>query len=76
MKLTLAFCGTCGTPLYKVGDLKELRGKIIVYAGTLDEADGLSQAKPTEEMYTKHRAEWLPTIKEANQSAEFSENLS
>lgn len=76
MNLTLVFCGTCSTPLYKVGSRKELEGKIILFAGTLDESDGLNLAKPAEELYTKHRAKWLPVIEEVQQSAEFSEHLS
>lgn len=72
MQLTLFFCGTCGTPLYKVGDREELRGNIIVYAGTLDDLSEIDRAKPDQELYTKYRVRWLPVIEEAQQNMEFA----
>ncbi|RJE27375.1 Glutathione-dependent formaldehyde-activating enzyme [Aspergillus sclerotialis] len=73
MKLTHFFCDTCGTPLYKVLDGEAFRGKIIIYAGSLDAPDGLNRVKPDEELYVKHRVDWVPVIGETRQTMAFGE---
>lgn len=68
-KLTVYFCGDCGSTLYKTHEL--FPGKVVVLAGTLDDAEGLEQAKPQVELFTKHRASWLPVLSWADQKDEF-----
>lgn len=64
--ITSYFCGDCGTTLYRDGGL--FPGKKIVKAGVLDDLDALNKAKPTTELYVKHRVDWVPETPGAQQS--------
>lgn len=68
-KLTVNFCDNCGCSIYKMHD--SFPGNAIILAGTLDEPDGLEQAKPDAELYTKHRVPWLSSLEGAKQKMEF-----
>lgn len=74
MKLKHFFCGSCGTPLYKLLDGEAFRGKMVIYAGTLDALDGLNRVRPDEELYVEHRVDWVPVIRETRQSLAFGEH--
>ncbi|CEJ60850.1 hypothetical protein PMG11_09406 [Penicillium brasilianum] len=67
--LTIYFCGDCGTGIYKTHEL--FPQKVVVLAGTLDEADGLELAKPEVELWTKYRSSWLTGLDFAEQKEEF-----
>lgn len=71
MALSIHFCDTCGTPLYKTADRESFLGKVIVQAGTLDDASMLDHAKPGMELYVKHRVGWLSELGEVQQNQEF-----
>lgn len=68
-KLTIYFCGDCGSTIYKTHEL--FPGSVVVLAGTLDDANGLEQAKPQVELFTKRRPSWLPGLSWAEQKDEF-----
>lgn len=71
MTLSVFFCDTCGTPIYKTADRESFRGKAIIQGGTLDDARMLSQAKPGMELYVKHRVGWLHDLGDVQQNQEF-----
>ena len=71
MKLTVHFCDNCGGVIYKTADNDLFRGYAIVQAGTLDDQEGLEQAKPEMELYTKYRAPWLSNLDWAAQKQGF-----
>ncbi|KAJ5466684.1 hypothetical protein N7539_009413 [Penicillium diatomitis] len=67
--LTVFFCGDCGSAVYKTHGL--FPEKVVLLAGTLDDADGLEQAKPQVELFVKHRPSWLNGLDWADQKMEF-----
>lgn len=71
MKLTVNFCDNCGSTIYKIADHELFRGNAVVQAGALDDPQGLEQAKPELEVYTKYRAPWLPNLDWAMKKPEF-----
>lgn len=71
MKLTVHFCDNCGTAVYKKADHDLFRGCVVLLAGTLDDQNGLEQAKPEMELFTKYRAPWLKRLDWATQKEEF-----
>jgi hypothetical protein len=68
-KLTVYFCGDCGTTIYKTHEL--FPGMVVILAGTLDDPQGLEQAKPMVELFSKHRVSWLPGLSWTEQKEEF-----
>ena len=74
LKLTLSFCGDCGSALCKTADADEFRGLKIVFAGTLDGAGegGGVETKPDGELWVKYRVPWLQEIKGAQQFQGFA----
>ncbi|KAF7716340.1 GFA domain-containing protein [Penicillium ucsense] len=68
-KLTVFFCENCGSSVYKTHGL--FPEKVVLLAGTLDDADGLEQAKPQVELFVKHRPSWLHGLDWADQKMEF-----
>lgn len=69
LKLTINFCDNCGCVIYKTHE--SFPGSVVALAGTLDEPDGLEQAKPDMELWTKHRVSWLSSLQGAEQKLEF-----
>lgn len=68
-KLTVYFCGDCGSTIYKTHEL--FPGMVVILAGTLDDPQGLEQAKPVVELFSKHRVSWLPGFSWTEQKEEF-----
>lgn len=68
-KLTVYFCGDCGSAIYKTHEL--FPGMVVILAGTLDDPQGVEQAKPVVELYSKHRVSWLPGFSWTEQKDEF-----
>ena len=71
-----AFCGDCGTWLYKQVEVDPWRGFYLVQAGTTDlepgkEAQGFWADPPVVELWVSERAPWLQPIKGAEQKAQF-----
>jgi hypothetical protein len=69
MELTINFCPNCGCMIYKTHEL--FPGKVVVFAGTLDDPDGLENSKPEAELFSKRRVRWLPGLSWAEQKEEF-----
>lgn len=79
MTLTIHFCETCGTKIYKEGTADAFKGLVIVQAGTLDEVEGeegkgmgLGDVQVGAELYVKDRVKWVPARSETVQCQEFS----
>jgi hypothetical protein len=78
MELELNFCVDCGSLLCKEPQGEANQGATIVFAGTLDEADGNAQAlvletmKPQAELWIKYRVSWVNPIEGAAQFQEFN----
>ena len=68
-KLTVYFCGECGSVIYKQHE--SFPGSAVILAGTLDDPEGLEKSKPQVELYAKHRVSWLPVLAGAEQKPEF-----
>ncbi|MCJ1375901.1 hypothetical protein MMC20_007139 [Loxospora ochrophaea] len=60
--ITSFFCDSCGTTLWR--ESTGFPGIKIVKEGTLDTVSG---GKPTLELYTPRRAEWVPEVTAAEQ---------
>jgi hypothetical protein len=72
MPLHIRACPDCGCATGKVADADAYRGLYILFAGTLDDQDGLATAAPDAELWVKYRPEWLPEIKGAQQCQTFT----
>lgn len=68
-KLTVYFCGQCGSTIYKTHEL--FPGVVVILTGTLDDTEKFEELKPEVELYVKHRASWLPELTWALQKEEF-----
>ncbi|KAJ9130359.1 hypothetical protein NKR23_g12239 [Pleurostoma richardsiae] len=64
------FCPDCGTTLIKESEAEMFKSVYMVQAGTIDSHD-LIKEKPTVELWTCHRAEWIQPTPEVEQKAEF-----
>lgn len=64
--ITSYFCGDCGTTLFREGAI--FPNMKILKVGVLDDYDALNKAKPTTELYVKHRVEWVPETPGAQQN--------
>jgi len=67
-----AFCGNCGTWLYKQVEANPFEGFYLVQAGTTDlepgsEANGYWTAAPEVELWVTERAPWLAPVEGAEQ---------
>ena len=71
MPLTVKFCGTCGTTLYKTANTEAFKGIAILLAGTIDDPKALDQAAPDMELWVKYRTSWLPVLSQVAQHQEF-----
>jgi hypothetical protein len=69
INLTRHFCPDCSAAIYKESDVEWLSGKVIVFAGTLDE---LELPKPDTEFWVKYRLPWVEAVGGAAQMQEFS----
>ncbi|KAH0565732.1 hypothetical protein GP486_000874 [Trichoglossum hirsutum] len=70
MMLTINFCSTCGSTLWKKGDVGPLRELAIVEVGTLDDLGVLDGLRPQAELYTCYRAKWLGELEGTVQNKE------
>lgn len=68
-KLTVNFCSTCGSTIYKTHE--KFPGMVVVLTGTLDGLDALEQGKPEAELYAQYRVSWIPDFNWAEQRPEF-----
>lgn len=73
MKMEFSFCAGCGVNVYKTGDHDAFKGLVIVQAGTLDNKDGIRNARPAAELYVKDRVSWVPEFLGVGQIQEFPE---
>ncbi|KAK5991704.1 hypothetical protein PT974_07737 [Cladobotryum mycophilum] len=71
MTLTIFFCETCSTILYKHATAEMFAEFSLIQAGTLDGGDKGELSKPGVEMYVKERMPWLSGIHEVAQKQEF-----
>ena len=74
MTLTIHFCTTCGTKIYKEGNAGAFIGMAIVQAGTLDAGKGMGieDVNVQVELYVKDRVKWMSAREGAGQCVEFS----
>lgn len=64
--MTNHFCSTCGTLMYRVGDL--FPGVSILRLGTVDDFSLFAgKLKPRTELFTKDRVSWFPGVEGAKQ---------
>lgn len=72
--ITVHFCGTCATTLWKHGGNEKFDHYWVVQAGTLDAEGkgGLDVIRPTEEYWTSLRASWLGNLEGMRQFREFA----
>jgi hypothetical protein len=66
-----SFCDNCGAYIGKELPNGRFKGTFLIAAGTLDA--GLDGVKPNVEIWTKHRADWLPELSGIAQATEFPE---
>lgn len=61
--------------VYKETTGDAFKGFVIIFAGTLDEGDGLElgDVKPTAELWCKYRVGWVTEMEGAMQCEEFPE---
>ena len=74
--ITAAFCGDCGSWLYKQAEADPWHGFFLVEAGTTDvepgqEAQGYWTNPPAVELWVSERAPWLGSVQGADQRAQF-----
>ena len=79
LAITLTFCGTCSTAIYKHGGSEKYEEYYVVQGGTIDAAEGdggqtmgIDVFVPDEEYWTKSRACWLGPMKGLKQFEEFA----
>jgi hypothetical protein len=65
--VTTVFCGDCGSPLWREGELSDPQGQRVVRVGCLDGEGAVSAAKPLVEIYTCDKAGWVGVTEEAEQ---------
>ena len=68
--ITSHFCGDCGSTMWRDG--LGFPGLKIIKAGTLDDVDALAKAKPTAELFTLTRVDWVNEIPGAAQKQTMS----
>jgi len=68
--ITSYFCGDCGSTMWRDGP--SFPGLKIIKAGTLDDVDALAKAKPTVELFTPRRVDWVNEIPGAAQKQTIS----
>lgn len=68
--ITSYFCGDCGSTMWRDGP--GFRGLKVIKAGTLDDVDALAKAKPTAELFTLTRVDWVNEIPGAAQKQTMS----
>ncbi|TVY46420.1 hypothetical protein LOCC1_G003767 [Lachnellula occidentalis] len=64
-KLSVYFCGICGTCLYKQLHMTPFDQNFVIQSGTLDEVEGKLGADvepPDQESFIECRASWLPAF--------------
>jgi hypothetical protein len=66
-----SFCDNCGSWIGKELPNGRFKGLFLIAAGTLDA--GLDGVKPDAEIWTTHRAAWLPELAGIAQAKEFPE---
>ncbi|KAF3797545.1 hypothetical protein GCG54_00008537 [Colletotrichum gloeosporioides] len=69
--VTNHFCGSCGTTLWREGP--KTQGLCYVKAGILDDADAVNMRKPSAEIFTTRRIEWMKPMEGALQKKELME---
>ncbi|THX57655.1 hypothetical protein D6D06_03581 [Aureobasidium pullulans] len=69
--VTTVFCGECGSPLWREGDMSEADGILVVRVGCLDDKDAVTESKPLNELYTSGRAGWLSEMEGTKQLHHF-----
>jgi len=68
--ITSYFCGDCGSTMWRDGP--GFQGLKVIKAGTLDDVDALAKAKPTVELFTPTRVDWVDKIPGAIQKQTMS----
>ena len=69
MTLTVYFCDTCGSAIYKEGTAKEFAGVVLVQAGTVHVAE---MEPPGAELYVAERPAWLMAVRGTGQMLDFN----
>jgi hypothetical protein len=63
--VTTVFCGDCGSPLWREGEMTDPMGAVIIRAGTMDGSSGkevINEAEPAVELYAASRADWIKEL--------------
>lgn len=63
--ITSAFCGDCGSTLYREGET--FGSSKVIKAGILDGSSALNDAKPVIELFAPERVEWVSQVGGADQ---------
>ncbi|KAG9518499.1 hypothetical protein KCV07_g5458, partial [Aureobasidium melanogenum] len=69
--VTTVFCGDCGSSLWRVGDMSDEQGIMVVRVGVLDGEEAVKENKPAVEVYTCGRAGWVGEVEGAQQNEKF-----
>lgn len=69
MMITISFCPDCATTIFKEAGAMDFENMVILQSGTLDA--GLDSCSPDAELWTQHRAKWLPELTGVAQKPEF-----
>ncbi|KAG9674136.1 hypothetical protein KCU99_g3769, partial [Aureobasidium melanogenum] len=69
--VTTVFCGDCGSSLWRVGDMSDEQGIMVVRVGVLDGEEAVEENKPAAEVYTCGRASWVGEVEGAQQNEKF-----
>lgn len=60
--MTLTFCAECGSALSTTLEMEAFEGKVIVFAGCIDEPS-LEEVVPGAEVWTRYRVRWRGEVK-------------
>jgi hypothetical protein len=72
MTLTIYFCETCGSTIYKEGDNEAFSGLKLVQAGTLKDKELVNEGGLGAELYVSERAGWLKGVEGTGQMQTFT----
>ena len=72
MTLTIFFCETCGSVIYKQATGEMFANLSLVQAGTLDGPEKASISKPAVELYVRERMPWLFAVSGVAEKQDFN----
>jgi hypothetical protein len=72
MTLTIYFCDTCGSTIYKEGSADAFKGVKLVQSGTLEDKEEVNKGGFQAELYVSERAGWMGALDGVGQMQHFT----